>query len=243
MRGEPTRVCIFCNNKVDAWLPFQIRAADFSSFLVRLETVGSNVERFWCPHCRSHDRERHLRLFLDRLGLLDGMRGAAILHMAPEGVLAGFIQTYAPSLYVQGDLNPSGPSVQKIDMQQMPFAGRTFDVVICNHMLEHVDDALAALREVHRVLKPGGRAVCQTPYATRLTETFEDPLLQSREDRLFFYGQEDHVRLFGLDIEQLITSAGFIGRIVPNDHILPDIDPEVFGISEKEPFFDFVRGP
>jgi SAM-dependent methyltransferase len=97
------------------------------------------------------------------------------------------------------------------------------------------------LREILRVLKPGGRAICQTPYAARLTKTFEDPALQSAEDRIFFYGQEDHVRLFGSDIEQILQAAGFLGRLVPHKEILPDVDPEALGINEDEPFFDFVR--
>ncbi|HXW28347.1 MAG TPA: hypothetical protein VEK55_03205, partial [Xanthobacteraceae bacterium] len=62
-----TRYCVFCNNSVDAWVPYRIRQSDISDFLMRLETIGSNVERFECPHCASIDRERHLRLFLDRL--------------------------------------------------------------------------------------------------------------------------------------------------------------------------------
>jgi hypothetical protein len=69
-----------------------------------------------------------------------------------------------------------------------------------------------------------------------------DPRLQAPADRLFFYGQEDHVRLFGADIAQLFTRAGLIGRLVPHAEILPDIDPEQYGVNEKEPFFDFVRG-
>jgi hypothetical protein len=105
-----------------------------------------------------------------------------------------------------------------------------------------VDDAELALQEIHRVLKRGGRTICQTPYAARLSQTFGNQRLQSTDDRIFFYGQEDHVRLFGLDIERYFHAAGFIGRLVPHTEILPDVDPERFGVNEKEPFFDFVRG-
>lgn len=237
-----SRSCVFCNRQVDAWLPFHIRSSDVSSFLKRAGICGSNFERLWCPHCRSHDRERHLRLFLERLCVLERIRGGSVLHIAPEPTLGDYILSYAPSLYVLGDLNPGHESVQRIDLQQIPFPDETFDLVICNHILEHVEDAVAALREMHRVLRPGARAICQTPYATRLTKTLEDPLLQSTDDRLFFYGQADHVRLFGLDLEDLIRQVGFVGRLVPHAEILPDVDPELLGISEKEPFFDFVRG-
>ena len=240
---SPQRLCVFCNKEVDAWLPFRIRASDISDFLIRVETVGSNVERFSCPHCWSTDRERHLRLFLERLRIMESIRGGSVLHMAPEGRLREYIQSSDFTLYVMGDLAPSDDSVQRIDLQHIPFSDETFDLVICNHVLEHVADAGAALGEIHRVLKPGGRAICQTPFARHLTNTLEDPLLQSMDDRLFFYGQEDHIRLFGSDIERFFRGAGFTGRLVPHVEILPDVDPERLGINEKEPFFDFVRNP
>ncbi len=236
------RFCVFCNRSVEAWLPFHLRVSDVSAFLTKLEPVGSNVDRFACPHCSSNDRERHLRLFLERLNILDLLRGGSVLHMAPELKLREFIQGHGFSRYVSGDIDPLHETTQRIDLQQIPFPDETFDMVICNHILEHVDDARAALSEMRRVLKHGGRAICQTPFSPRLTKTFEEPLLRSAEDRLFFYGQEDHVRLFGSDIEHYLTEAGLVGRLVPHVEILADVDPERFGINEKEPFFDFVRG-
>jgi SAM-dependent methyltransferase len=162
--------------------------------------------------------------------------------MAPELKLGELIGNSSPSLYVRGDLFPADASIEKIDLEHIPFQNETFDLVICNHILEHVTALPAALSEVHRVLMPGGRFICQTPFASRLTNTFEDRLLQTESDRLFFYGQDDHVRLFGLDIEQLLVEAGFIGRLVPHEELLPEIEPELLGVNEKEPFFDFVRG-
>jgi Methyltransferase domain len=236
-----TRLCVFCNRSVEAWMPYRIREADLSIFLKKVQLVGSNLDRCWCPCGESFDRERHLRLFLDRLNIMERVRGGTVLHMAPEHWLRRYIESYDLVTYVIGDLAPSSAEVQQIDLQQIPYPDETFDMVICNHILEHVDNADIALREIHRVLKRGGRAICQTPYASRLTKTFEDPLLQSTDDRLLFYAQEDHVRLFGSDIAQHFIAAGFIGRLVPHSEILPDVDPEQFGVNEKEPFFDFVR--
>ena len=238
---SPTRTCVFCNGVVEAWLPFRIRESDRSPFLKKLQTIGSNVERFWCPHCSSIDRERHLLLFLDRLHVMEHFRGGAVLHMSPEYRLRGYIEGYALGSYIRGNLTPTAEGVQQVDLQQIPYPDKSFDLIICNHILEHVADAELALREMHRVLKQGGRAICQTPYSPRLTKTFEDPRLQSTDDRVFFYGQEDHVRLFGSDIEQYFAAAGFVGRLVPHAEILPDLDPEQFGVNEREPFFDFVR--
>lgn len=239
--ATPPRTCVFCDSTVHRWLPFRIRESTRSPFLKQLGSVGSNVERFECPNCSSIDRERHLRLFMDRLRIMEAVRGGAVLHMSPEYRLRGYVESFNLKTYVRGDLEPRHTGVEKIDLQQIPYPAASFDMVICNHMLEHVADAGLALREIFRVLKPGARTICQTPYAARLSKTFADPFLQSPVDRLFLYGQEDHVRLFGRDIESYFTEAGFLGRLVPHEEILPDIDPEQYGINEREPFFDFVR--
>jgi SAM-dependent methyltransferase len=233
------RLCVLCDNPVEAWGAFDITP---SEFLTRLGAIGSNTDRFWCPHCQAIDRERHLRLFLDRLGVMELVRHGSVLHIAPEPRLRHYVTSFDLASYIQGDLAPQHESIERLDLQNLPFADRSFDMVIGNHILEHVDDDRAAIREMHRVLKPGGRAICQTPYASRLSVTLEDPLLQSPADRLYFYGQEDHVRLFGTDIEQRLRDGGFTGRLVPHAEILPDIDPEAFGVNEREPFFDFIRG-
>ena len=233
------RHCVFCGNSVSGWIPFHYTNADLSPFLLKVGVTGSNLQRFFCPHCRSNDRERHLKLFFDRLQLWDCFKGA-VLHMAPEGVLAAEILKQHPSRYVTGDLNPHLPSVEKIDLEAIPYPDASFDVVVGNHVLEHVDRPAVALSEVRRVLTKGGKFICQTPYAKRLSVTLEDPLLQSAEDRIFFYAQNNHLRLFGVDIEQAIRRAGFVGSLMPHDQVLPGIDPEEFGVNEFEPFFDFV---
>jgi|HubBroStandDraft_6_1064221.scaffolds.fasta_scaffold41958_4 SAM-dependent methyltransferase len=235
------RMCVLCNTSVEAWLPFRGGEVGRPIFLKKVQSIGSIRTRFWCPHCSSTDRERHLRLFIDRWNIMERVRGGAVLHMSPEPGLGGYIESHGLRMYAKGDIAPSAEGVQQIDLQQIPYPDKTFDIVICNHMLEHVDNVQTALREMHRVLKQGGRAICQTPYASRLTKTFEEPLLQSPSDRFFFYGQEDHVRLFGSDIEQHFLAAGFVGRLVPHSEILPDVDPEQLGVNEREPFFDFVR--
>src|SRR5947209_1385845 len=230
--------CVICNRAVDAWLPFHIAP---SEFLLTIGSVGSNIERFFCPDCRSIDRERHLWLFFDKMGIFDTIRGASVLHMTPESTLATLVRAREPDRYIQGDLFPNDSAIEKIDLQDIPYADQSFDLAICNHTLEHVADPQHGLSELARVLKSGGRLICQTPYAAKMMKTLEEPLLQSAEDRLYLYGQNDHLRMFGLDIEQLILDAGFKGRLVPHDELLPDADPVRLGVNEREPFFDFTR--
>ena len=235
------RHCVYCDQPVERWTPFHITEADVSPFLWKVGITGSNVSRLWCPHCSSTDRERHLRLFFDRLSIWPEFDGAAVLHMSPEPNLGSNILSRKPRRYIMGDLAPAKPEITRIDLEAIPAAAGSFDVLICNHMLEHVERPHVALAEAARVLRQGGRLVCQTPFASRLTRTFEEPQLQSPSDRLFFYGQDDHLRLYGSDIEQMICDAGFVGRLRPHDEVLPGTDPEALGVNELEPFFDFVR--
>lgn len=160
--------------------------------------------------------------------------------MAPEHRLREVLRGYAPARYVQGDLTPTEEGVEKIDLEAIGYEDGAFDVVIANHMLEHVVNPHKALSEVRRVLRSGGRFICQTPYAAKLSRTFEDPAITSSEDRMFFYAQDDHLRLFGTDIVEIIRSAGFKGELRPHDDLLPGLDPELYGVNEREPFFDFV---
>jgi|SoiMethySBSTD1v2_1073268.scaffolds.fasta_scaffold109063_2 SAM-dependent methyltransferase len=238
---QMNRRCVFCDKQIQAWIPFHITEADISPFLWRVGITGSNVSRLWCPHCSSTDRERHLRLFFDKLSIWREFEGASVLHLAPEPNLRAGILSCKPRRYVMGDLHPARPEIVKVDLEAIPLESGSLDVLISNHVLEHVERPSAALAEVARVLRKGGRFVCQTPFAARLSRTFEDPRLQSADDRLFFYGQDDHLRLYGADIEHMIRDAGFAGRLRAHDELLPGIDPDELGVNELEPFFDFVR--
>ena len=238
----PRRHCIVCHQDVEAWIPFMLKEEDISTFLRRVVITGSNILRFECPNCHAIDRERHLMLFFQRLGIFENkMTGCEILHIAPEPVLTRYFETLSPARHVRGDLLSTNPDVQRMDIESLPFPAASFDLVVFNHVLEHVADFRKALHEVARVTKAGGRIICQTPFAAKMTTTLEDPLLQSAQDRLYFYAQDDHVRLFGLDIEQFISDAGFSGRLIAHDELLPDIDPEAYGVNELEPFFDFIK--
>ena len=97
----------------------------------------------------------------------------------------------------------------KCDIQDMPFDDNTFDVIFCNHVLEHVADDKKAMSELHRVMKPGGFGIFQVPIDYNRETTLEDPNITSEEDRVKHYWQKDHVRLFGLDYLSKLESVGF----------------------------------
>jgi len=107
----------------------------------------------------------------------------------------------------------------KMDITKIEYSDNVFDVIYCSHVLEHVDDDRKAMRELYRVLKPGGWAILQVPFPETTLHieepiedelTFEDPTIISDEERLRHYGQVDHVRRYGSDYQDRLKDAGFI---------------------------------
>jgi SAM-dependent methyltransferase len=110
--------------------------------------------------------------------------------------------------YTCADLDPGRGDIEA-DLTQLPFNDHDFDVVICNHVLEHVPEDRKAMAEVFRVLKPGGWAILQTPFDRSREATFEDSSAVTPEDRKRLYGHIDHVRIYGRDFKARLEQAGF----------------------------------
>lgn len=233
--------CVMCGHRVWRFMPYMRGSTGVPKLMHAVDVIGSNPDRFECPRCGTHDRERHLLMYLENTGMLAGMLGKSVLHFAPEKRLGRRIAAAAPARYVPCDLYPSSPDMQRVDMIDMPFEDGTFDLVIANHVLEHVADDLKALTEIRRVLKPGGHAILQTPYSAKLHHTWQDPGIDDDVARLQAYGQSDHVRLFGRDIFARFTSAGLVSCVRQHDDVLPDVDEVALGINPKEPFLLFRR--
>ncbi len=237
-----SKMCCVCGKTFFRFSKYRGGWDVFSAYLHNVKWTGSDFDNFWCPFCRSHDRERHLILFFEKLGFWDRLAGAAILHFAPEKRLAIRIEACRPARYVKGDLVPAREGVEKMDVTAIPYAADTFDWVLCNHVLEHVPDDARALREIYRVLKPGGTAILQTPYASGLAKTLEDAAeIDTDEKRVEFYGQEDHIRLYGRDLFDRIRAAGFALELKRHDECLPDVDAQRFGVNRDEPLFLCVK--
>jgi len=111
--------------------------------------------------------------------------------------------------YITGDLESPLADV-KMDIHDIPFDENTFDTVFCNHVMEHVDDDIKAMSEIQRILKPGGWAIIQVPLFYPLPEvTYEDAGITAKKEREEAFGQDDHVRKYGLDYAERLRSAGF----------------------------------
>lgn len=110
----------------------------------------------------------------------------------------------------------------KMDIHKMPFENESFDIVLCNHVLEHVEDDAQSMREIYRVLKPGGWAVMQVPMDDSREFTYEDKSITSPEEREKHFWQKDHVRLFGRDYPKRLENAGFRVEAVDMGKEIPD---------------------
>tara|TARA_B100000401_G_C52759452_1_gene697391 strand:- start:767 stop:1210 length:444 start_codon:yes stop_codon:yes gene_type:complete len=110
--------------------------------------------------------------------------------------------------YTTGDLISPWADV-KMDVHNIPFPENTFDVVICNHVLEHVDDSDVVMKEFYRVMKPGGWGIFQVPIDLESKTTKEDKSITDPKERERLYWQSDHLRLFGLDYPDKLRNAGF----------------------------------
>lgn len=242
------RYCCVCSSNIFMFIPGCIPAyvighgfSFMPPLMEALDVVGSDLAQFNCPKCGSHDRERHLLLYFNKTGVIDTFNDAHVLHFAPEINIVPAIRAKNPARYVRCDLYPRTPDEQKIDMLDIPYQDESFDIVIANHILEHVPDVIVALRELHRVLKKGGLAILQTPFSRKLINTLHDPGINDDFSRSQAYGQDDHVRLFGSDIFKKIEIIGFKSKVVCHDDVLPDVDAKIFGVNKKEPFFLFER--
>lgn len=241
LRGDD-KFCSICEKTFRSFLPLdggKAKARVKAPVTQALEVIGSDRDNFWCPSCRCHDRVRHLKLYFDALGLWDLIDGGDVLHFAPEGHFARKIISRNPSRYVQADLEPDtfrNPNVVAVNVQAIEYDDQSFDLVICNHVLEHVPDPRCALREISRVLKSGkGAAVLQTPFSPLIHRSFEDPSVQAPDLRKRLFGQEDHVRVFGTELFDMIEEAGMDLDLQTHQDALVDFDPKRFGVNVREP--------
>ena len=235
------KLCYACNKRVGRFLPYRGGWKDVPPLIKALDVIGSDVENHSCPRCGAHDRERHLLMYFDHAGMWKRIAGANVLHFAPERVLAARISNARPARYVKADLFPASADIGREDLGKLSFGDGTFGVVIANHVLEHVADDRAAMKEIFRVLEPGGLAVLQTPYSDKLTRTFEDESIRDDEGRLQAFGQEDHVRLYGKDLFSRLESVGFVSKVLHHDAVLEDYAESLYGVNRREPFMCMER--
>lgn len=163
-----------------------------------------------CPRCLSLERHRLLWLYLTReTDLLRTL--PRTLHIAPEVCIMQHLEPHfaaCPDRYVTADLESPLADLH-FDVQRIPMPDASIDTVICNHLLEHVADDRQALRELHRILRPGGWGILLSPVDPTRERTFEDDSITDPDERTRIFGQYDHRRIYGADYADRLREAGF----------------------------------
>lgn len=201
--------CIMCG----AWLKeFEPRGVE-AKVLADLQIAPGGVRRVTCPHCQSYDRERLLYLFLrDKTDIFT--KRQKVLHFSPELCIAERLAAVGHEVYATVDLFPMPKVAVLSDICRLAFRSNAFDCLVCCHVLEHIVDDRLAMRELLRVVRPGGWAVLQVPLSLKLDATVEDPTVTTPEQRLERFGQEDHVRIYALDYVDRLRESGWQVEIV-----------------------------
>lgn len=200
------------------------------------QIIGGGYRMALCPVCNSSDRIRLLFLFL-KLKTTLFREPTKLLHFAPEPALQKLFEKKENIQYLTADLYQENV-MEKIDITQIPYSDNTFDAILCNHVLEHIPDDGLAMRELFRVLKPGGFAILQVPFSNILETTFEDPTVVREKEREVVFGQKDHVRIYGKDYTKRLATAGFNVQVFEStkDQEAAFQDPKI-NLNRDEPIF------
>lgn len=186
-----------------------------------------------CPYCASLERHRLLYLYFRQKTALFRDQ-LSVLHFSPEKGLGGVLAAQRNLNYKTAWYEPERAADYHLDLTNLALPDNSWDVLITYHILEHIPDDRQAMREMFRVLKPGGWAAVQSPVREQ-PDTFEDPSIVSPKDREAKYGNADHVRYYGYqDFSDRLTQAGFQVTIERFGHELSDSAVREFGLDRDE---------
>ncbi|MFC2117244.1 class I SAM-dependent methyltransferase [Bacteroidota bacterium] len=195
--------CPICNGKFRKFLPYGIISR-------------SNA---LCPKCLSLERHRLMWFFLERKTKFFSDE-LSVLHIAPEQCFRKIFRKQKNLEYVTADLESPIADV-KLDIQDIPYEDCSFNVIICNHVLEHVEDDKKAMSELFRTLKKDGFALLQVPIDFNREITYEDSSITDPVEREIHFLQKDHFRLYGLDYPEKLEKSGFFVEQIDMINELP----------------------
>ncbi|AEH00352.1 class I SAM-dependent methyltransferase [Lacinutrix sp. 5H-3-7-4] len=190
-----------------------IDGKSFKSFLPY--GYGKQRNNVLSPSTLSLERHRLLWLYLknETNFFLNTETNSAykkkVLHFAPEQCFLKRFKALNTIDYTTTDLLSPIADV-KADICNLPFEDNSYDIILCNHVLEHIPDDTKAMQELYRVMKPGGYGIFQIPQDLSRTTTFEDNTITDKKERAKIFGQYDHVRVYGLDYFNKLRSIGFM---------------------------------
>jgi len=190
---------------------------NFSRFL----EVGPKREPMLCPRCRSNDRDRFFWLYLEKHP--DFFKpGITLLHVGPEQIYYNRFRKIPGVKYIAGDKfilqfgNTYPPETVYLDLTDMSqFPDNHFDFIFCSHVLEYIQEDKKAMRELFRVMKPGSKAIISVPIRHGSPVTMEDPSITDPEEQARVYGDTGHIRYYGEDYADMLSSIGFRTAFTP----------------------------
>jgi SAM-dependent methyltransferase len=185
-----------------------------------------------CPSCRSRERHRLFKLWLDREKRINS--STRVLHFAPEPASVPILKGLAKA-YVSADLMMDQADL-KLNIEDIDLADGAFDVIIAHQILEHVDHH-KALAECFRCLSPGGVLVATTPIVEGWAETYSNSDVQTPKDRLLHFGQRDHTRIFGRDLKDHMRAAGFELQ----EYVAVEPDVSTYALMRGEALFVLTK--
>lgn len=168
---------------------------------------GEQRNNVLSPSTLSLERHRLLWLYLQNETNFFSAE-IKVLHFAPEQCFLKRFKKLKNLEYTTTDLESPIADV-KADICNLPFKDNSYDVILCNHVLEHIPNDTKAMQELYRVLKPGGMGIFQIPQDLNREITFEDDSITDKVERAKIFGQYDHVRIYGRDYFDKLRTIGF----------------------------------
>jgi predicted SAM-dependent methyltransferase len=177
---------------------------------------GNQRNNVLSPSTLSLERHRLLWLYLtNETDFFTSIVNKKVLHFAPEQAFYKLFRNQKNIEYTTTDLFSPLADV-KADICNLPFEDNSYDIIFCNHVLEHISDDTKAMLELYRVLKPGGMGIFQIPQDLIREITFSDDSITNQKERAAIFGQYDHVRIYGRDYFNKLRSIGF--KVVEEDY-------------------------
>ena len=193
---------------------------------------GNQRNNVLSPSTLSLERHRLLWLYLkNETDFFSAKK--KVLHFAPEQAFYKRFKRLKNLDYTTTDLNSPLADV-KADICNLPFKDDSYDVILCNHVLEHITDDTKAMQELYRILKPNGMAILQIPQDLNRETTFEDNTITDKIERAKIFGQYDHVRIYGLDYFEKLRHIGFKVEEVDYTSKLTEKEIEKYCLAKGE---------
>ena len=224
--------CPFCGGHFRKFLPGGL---DLPVYKEKNIVGGGYRVNVKCSRCRSSDRERLTCLYLKNKTEVF-CENLKVLHVAPERNLQRVLMTCPNIDYLSLDLN-SPLAMVKMDITEIKYEDNSFDVIICNHVLEHIPDDRKAMSELYRVLKPAGWAILQVPISLLLDRTYEDSTVTTPEGREKVFGQSNHVRIYGKDYKDRLEKIGFSVEVYNFAKEFGEPTIHKYGLSKEEDIY------